>query len=277
MNESIKRNLDRVVEWATRERNIERKFLVAGAICLAPLGWGFGVSLVTRIYGRDVTISALPSLPEAIQWSLALVGALLMTAGALIGVARYFHERTDHDRRRVFVIEQRGLRDTTDTPLINAVPSTLRGRRQSVTVDLRDRIKDGVVTNPDSALERVTGLPRVLEHMRGNVGPTDISIVYGGLSPVPFTFLAGLLLDDESRITLMDWDRNSNLWRTINGEDDGASFAISGFDQIHAGCKDVAIAVSVSYLIDANSVQKATPGAPVIELQLSPRSGQSQG
>lgn len=272
MSEFLTRNLDRIVDWATRERHIERKLLYGGLVCLAPLGFGLSLSLAAKVFGYGATISALPSLPEFVQWLLAVVGALAISVAAFIAFARFRHDRADLDRRRVVVIEQRGLRDTTDTPLIDAIPRTIPGRRLSLIVDLRDRIKDGVVTNPEVALERLTGLPKTLEQMRGNTDPADVSVVYGGLSPVPFTFLAGLLLDDESRITVMDWDRSSDCWRALNGSDDDASFSISGFDQIQAGSKDVAIAVSVSYRIDVSSVQKAAVGAPVVELDLSPRS-----
>ena len=275
MSEFLSRNIDRIVDWATRERHIERKLLYGGLACLAPLGFGLSLSLATKAFGRNLTISALPSLPEPVQWCLALVGALAITAATVLAIARFRHERSELDRRRVLVIEQRGLRDTTDTPLVDAIPHTIPGRKQPLIVDLRDRIKDGVVTNPEAALERLSGLPKTLEQMRGNTDPADISIVYGGLSPVPFTFLAGLLLDDESRVTVMDWDRNSDCWRTLDGKDDDALFTICGIDQIQPGTKDVAVAVSVSYGIDVNSVQKAVVGASVVELELSPRSTDS--
>ena len=272
MTINFKQALDRGIEWVTRERPIEKALIVAGVACLAPLGWGIGLSLAAKVGGQSITISALPSPPELIQWLLASVGMLLLVIAAFIAIFRYFHDRVEHDRRRVFVIEQRGLRDTSDTPLIRSVPSFLRGRREDLTIDLRERIKDGEVTDPEKALERVTGIPAALERMRAGIAPADISTVYGGLSPVPFTFLAGVLLDDESHITLMDWDRNSERWRLVDGEDDGATFVISGIDEIAMESKEVAVTISVSYGIELTSVRKAIPGVPVVELQLSPKS-----
>lgn len=270
MTDTLTRSLDRIVDWVTRERHIERKFLVAGAVCLAPLGWGLGLSLATKVFGHDVTINALPSLPEAIQWLLALVGAILFACAAAIGVPRYFHDRSEQDRRRVFVIEQRGLRDTTDTPLIDSAPSFLRGRRESLVIDLRERIKDGEVTNPEKALERVAALPMAIERMSAGIAAKDISTVYGGLSPVPFTFLAGLLLDDESHITVMDWDRKLESWRQLDEVDDGASFVVTGIDSI-GDSKEVAVAVSASYGVDIGSVRKIFPEMPLVEIQLTSR------
>lgn len=276
MSPLFQRITEKIIDWATRERNIERKFLVAGAICItAAVGKGLAISVATKIFGHEVTLSALPSISGVLQWMLVGVGVLLMGCGAILGTVRYFHHRSDNDRRRILVIEQRGLRDTTDTPLIDAIPTALLGRKESILIDIRERIKDGEVTHPEKALERVAGLPMELERRRSGLAATDISTVYGGLSPVPFTFLAGLLLDDESKIVVMDWDRNSGHWRTLDGEDDGASFSIRGFDQIPVGSKDVAVAVSVSYRVDVDSVQKAAPGAALIELDLTSRSTDS--
>jgi hypothetical protein len=273
MSQFFQRIAEKVVDWVTRERHIEWKFLVGGTLCITTaVGKGLAISLATKVFGHDVTLSALPSLPEVLQWLLIIVGAPLMACGAFLGTIRYFHHRSDNDRRRVFVIEQRGLRDTTDTPLINAIPGALVGRRESILIDIRERIKDGEVTHPEKALERVAGLPQHLERVRGGMAAADISTVYGGLSPVPFTFLAGLLLDDESRITIMDWDRKSEAWRQLDDADDGASFVISGIDSIEESTQEVAVAVSVSYGVDIASIQRVLPNTPLVELQLASRS-----
>ena len=268
MSEFLQRITEKLIDWKTRERHIERYLIAIGALCVSPL---LGRTLSVKVLGYDVTLNILPSLPEVLLWIAFIVGCFLLLSGTWIAIARTQQETADKERRRVFVIEQRGLRDTTDTPLLAAIPNSLIGRRESVLLDLRERIKDGVVTDPERALERVVGLSSELELRRAGHAAADISTVYGGLSPVPFTFLAGLLLDDESSIAVFDWDRDALAWRQLDGIDDGGSFSISGIDSIPAGSTEVAMAVSVSYGVDIKSVSKMLPNAPLVELQLLPR------
>lgn len=266
------RVVDRISEWLTRERPIERKLLGAGFLCLATAGAGSGWTVETTILGRQVKFSPFPQMPEILSGILVIVGSIAILAGILIGVWRYFHDRADRDNKCVLVIEQRGLRDTTDTPLAGAVPGSIKGRRQPLIIDIRDRIKDGVVTDPETALERVTGLPRLIEPYRNGKDPSDIVVAYGGLSPVPFTFLAGVLLDDESQIVTLDWDRVSEAWRQLNADDDGDSFVVTGVEQIPPGTTEVAVAVSVSYLVDPGAISKSLSSLPIVELKLPRRS-----
>ena len=272
MKNGLMRVVDRISEWMTRERPIERKLLGAGFLCLATAGAGSGWTVETTILGRQVKFSPFPQMPEILNWVLVVVGSTAILAGILIGVWRYFHDRADHDSKAVLVIEQRGLRDTTDTPLAGAVPRSIKGRRQPLVVDIRDRIKDGVVTDPETALDRVSGLPRMIEPYRNGKGSSDMVVAYGGLSPVPFTFLAGVLLDDESQIVTLDWDRTSEAWRQLNADDDEDSFEVIGIEQISPGATEVAVAVSVSYLVDSEAISKSLPSLPIVELRLPRRS-----
>lgn len=263
---------DRIVEWITRERPIERKLLVAGLACLATVGAGPGWALATKVFGHDITISRIQPIPDLLSWTIGGTGGLLLIAAGLLAGIRYRDDRKDRSRHLVLTIEQRGLRDTADTPLLDAIPQSIKGRRQPLVVDIRDRIKDGVVTDPEAALERVVGLPRLIESYKNGKDPSDIVVVYGGLSPVPFTFLAGVLLDDESQIVTLDWDRASEAWRQLNSEDDGDSFKVAGIEQIPPGTTEVAVAVSVSYLVDPEAVSRSLPSSPIVELKLPRRS-----
>jgi len=270
MNTYSKKMMEKIVDWATRERHIERYLIGGGLACITPaINWGSAISVTTKIMGYDVDLSLIPSLPELLQCILIVVGSILFVIGALIAVIRYRHNRADNDRKIVFVIELRGLRDTTNTPLVDATPKNLIGRRESILVDIRERIKDGVVTDPEKALERVFGLSADLERRHNGMAASDISTVYGGLSPVPFTFLTGLLLDDESHITVLDWDRSNQKWRQLDEIDDDESFVVSGEDSIGRDTIEIAMAISVSYGVDIASVSKLFPNMPVVKLQLS--------
>lgn len=172
-------------------------------------------------------------------------------------------------RKKVIVVEARGLRDMSGTPLHEAVPEKLEGRRDPVLVDLRQRVKDGVIVDPRAAIDRLVSLPTDLERRESGLDRRDITYVYGGLVPVPLTFLTGVLMDDEGSVVVMDWDRHAENWRTLDGDDDGQRFSVTGIDTVPAGATDVALTVSVSYGVDLAGVRQKVGGIPVVEMALA--------
>ena len=161
-------------------------------------------------------------------------------------------------RRRVIVAEVRGLRDWAGSPLVDGVPRELKGQRVPVLIDLRQGA-DGVVLQPRPALEKLAGLPAQLAQLQGGTGRENASMVYGGLASVPFTFLTGMLIDDEGPVTVMDWDRRAMRWRQLDAADDGARFREDGLAAIADGTREAALAVSVSYRVGVDAVRRKMP------------------
>src|SRR5690606_26285848 len=122
----------------------------------------------SRIFGHDVAIRWAPDLPESLLWGLIIVSILLFVTSAILGFLRYFDDRRERARRLVLVVEQRGLRSGAGDPLVGAVPSSIKGRRQELLLDLRDRVKDGEICNPEIAVERVSQLTALLEPHRAS-------------------------------------------------------------------------------------------------------------
>ena len=85
---------------------------------------------------------------------------------------------------------------------------------------------------------------------------------------MPFTFLTGVLLDDEESIYVMDWDRNEKMWRPLDEADDGCRFAIRYLASVPKGSKFVALAVSVSYEVDVTGVRQKFGDMPLVLLNL---------
>ena len=102
----------------------------------------------------------------------------------------------------------------------------------------------------------------------GGLNRDDITLVYGGLVPVPFAFLTGVLLDDEELFVFMDWDRNERAWRTLDEADDGARFRGGEMASVPRGTESVALTVSVSYEVDVVGVRQKVGEMPLVELTL---------
>ena len=165
-------------------------------------------------------------------------------------------------------MEARGLRDTSGTPLVESIPSSWKGHRDQILIDIRQRIKDGEIVAPEAALADIISLTSDLRRREGGLDRNDFMLVYGGLTPVPFTFLTGVLIDDENSVRIFDWDRHAGAWRQLDGTDDGKRFKSAELSQVPDGIQEVALVVSVSYGVNANDVRAKVGKVPIVTLDL---------
>nr|WP_222533483.1 SAVED domain-containing protein [Azospirillum sp. 412522] len=148
------------------------------------------------------------------------------------------------------------------------MPETLIGHRRAIPVDMTPFVHDGRVTDPERALSKTKLIWHDLETTADDADRADVSIVYGGVAPVPMTFLAGFLIGDEGAITIMDWMREPGRWRPLDGIDDGDRFELDGLDKVPRGTADVAVAVEVSYKLDEPGFRLTTGNIPLVRIYL---------
>lgn len=207
----------------------------------------------------------------ALSWGVFVIASLIV----LVGLCLIIRDVREEGRKKVIVIEARGLRDWQGQPLASAVPWSIPGRREQVIVDLRQGLVDGQIVSPDAALRRLAGLTDDIARRCDGLDRLDISFVLGGLAPVPFLFLLGVIVDDESQTFFMDWERTQHVWRPLAEEDDGKRFVVTGLDAVNAQMRRVALCVSASYDVLDADVQVAEPGVPVIRMELDGRNTSS--
>lgn len=260
-----------LVDFWCRRPTVWRTFF-KGGLCLLGLSVGTGIAFNIKISDGvrqlSVAVDTAGGVPAIITGTLFLLGVffLLLSAGMLI--YDYMAEVKSNGRKRVIVVEQRGLKVTPDTPLAEAVPRSIKGGRISVLNDLRQRVANDYITEPQTAFDKVMRLPEAIQqHFAGQNG-ADVTVVYGGISPVPLTFLTGFLLDDETPATLLDWDRDAKRWRELDGTDDGDRFQVYGLDSVPEHSPEVILAVSASYKVDIPAVRKSKGDLPLVHLDL---------
>ena len=262
-----------LVDWLFRRRSSALLIMRIGLACLAlafGAGWALNVSFPVRDGRFEVGFDSAGGTPIMIVYLAGIVGLVLIITGSIWEVFRYRAEQHRLARKKIIVVEVRGLRDGSRSPLIDALPPRLEGHRDHVLVDLRQRVKDGEIVAPEAALEHLISLPTDLKRRENGVDREDLSLVYGGLSPVPFTFLTGVLIDDEGAALIFDWDRHAEVWRELDGADDGNRFQVAGLGNVMIGrTNEAALAVSVSYRIIADDVRTRVGNMPVVELTLN--------
>ena len=260
-----------LIDWVFRRRSPALIIMRAGLVCTAfgfGAGWVLNVSIPFGDGQLDVSFDSASGAPILLVYTVCGVGLFLILFGLGWKVVRYKAERQRLDRKKIVVVEARGLRDVGGSSLIAAIPASMEGHQEHVLVDMRQGIKDGEIVAPKAVLKELISLPTDLKRRENGFDRRDLTYVYGGLAPVPFTFLTGVLLDDECAVVIFDWDRHVGVWRELDGPDDGKRFKCTGFDDIPVDTRQVALAVSVSYSIMRCDVRAKVGEIPFVTLDL---------
>lgn len=264
MNKHADHFLTSLIDFIFRRRTPGIKLIGWGvAVVLAALsGFAFTVVIPLERGPAKFTFDSGASTPALILSLLLMLGLLLIVCG-LAWIAYDLRRET---RRQVLAVELRGLRDTGGQPLAAAVPKSLLGRRVPLLVNIRQGA-DGQLRDPDDALTKLENLPQLLQQHSDGLDRRDQALVAGGLAAVPFTFLMGVLLDDENHVTLLDWDRTGECWRSLDEPDDGERLEVSGLKSVGASTEAVVV-ISVSYPEDRDAIARRFPGLPIVRLAL---------
>lgn len=239
---------------------------IAVLVALHGANWVFKYSALIGNSPVSVEIGAGGAIPDWVLWGITVVCALLMIGSAAWAWKRYANEQESLSRKKAFVIEGRGLRDDDGSPLKAAIPDSIVGTRMDYLLDLRQR-KDGVISEPEDLLQPILTMKTWLHQVQKGNHRGDLTTIYGGLTAVPLTFLTGVLLDDEGKVVVMDWDRSTDRWRSLDGPDDNLRFDISGIEAAR-GTREAVLAVSASYMVKSEDLA-TTFTHPVVRMTLS--------
>jgi hypothetical protein len=256
-----------LLNWWTAPRNFGLKATVAGLFfLLAPHSFDWVINVAGQFTAGHVEVALRSAdLPSWLRMTCYAIGALLVGGGIVLGVRQHWQDRRALARRRVVVVEFRGMLDTTDTPLMAATPAPVLSIKDEVLVDVRPFVERGA-PEIDRAIEAISRLPDRLKEKRIGRDRSDVSVVAGGLMPVPLQVYAGFLLDDEAALTLMDWSRHNGHWRELDAFDDAARFGIAPLPDLTD--LEVVAAVSASYSVDMPGIKRTFGELPLVDIRL---------
>lgn len=262
--------LIKLVDWKTRQRKIQYLIMLLGV----------GMLGVSKYLGQSLTLQkgdlqlAL-SISEGniiTDYFVNIVALFIISGGFIWLLIDAYQEAKITVRKKVVVIEGRGLRKVTTTPLHKVVAKHFSGKIDPLTIDITQRVRDGEVIYPQDTFNNniKTIVSNIAPRIDG-IDHQDLTLVYGGFLPVPFTFYLGAILDDNGPVYVFDWDRKQEDWRLIdnNTDDDHAGFTITEEPQDHPSpAEDVVLAVSVSYQADIAGIRRTFPHYPISHLAL---------
>lgn len=260
--------LTRLIDWWFRVTTIERFLIGTGAgLLIAIFG---GVPLILELL--RLALGALPegvvrveAVLETIDVLIFGAAFLLILVGLVLATIRFVGDARAQLKLRNIVIEARGLRDDNGNSLADTVAKHQMGTVVPVLLDLRNRL-DGQVIAPERAVKDIAAMHRSVLQNKMEGDRANLTTVYGGLTSVPYTFLTGVLLDDEGSIVTYDWDRAKETWRKVEGPDDGSQFKVDGVEAIE-DAPEVVLATAVSYPIQNEDIA-TTFNLPRVNLTL---------
>lgn len=258
--------ISQLVTWHTRRRNLGLSLMgITSLVFIAVAGGGFSVE-AAGVAGliKAFKFSTGDGLPGNLLTLLMYFLLLAWLIGLGLVLDSYVRERRQEDINRVVVVEMRGLANTSDRPLLSAVPPTLVGQRIDALVDVRTFLT-ATPPNVVEALRELDDMKRTLRRARGDTARAHVNVLAGGVMHVPLLFHAGTLFDDDGKVVLMDWERTAGKWLDLNQADDGGRFTITGLDTL-SSTKDVVVAVSASYAASLDDIAATFPGLPVVHL-----------
>ncbi|WDE02377.1 SAVED domain-containing protein [Thalassomonas actiniarum] len=267
MKKAISYFIEKAADWFFRKRSPALIVLrVGGSILLATLVGSWALTLVYKDAERSLELGYQSSSTAQLFFTIGFfVGIATIVWGAVWEYQRYRDESKRNAKKKTIVIEQRGLVDTSDSPLGEYVKRNCSWLVDTIVNDIRERIIDNVITRPDLALTKVSNLKISIAEKTSQSAASDITIAYGGVFPVPFSFYTGYLLDDESQITVYDWDRDKTDWRRLDGSDDEEKFMV---ERPSITGKSVVLAISVSYPVDRQAISSVFTNLPIHYLSL---------
>ncbi|WP_420429600.1 SAVED domain-containing protein [Kordiimonas sp.] len=205
--------------------------------------------------------------PLVIQWLMFGAGFPSLIVGLIVQWRQVKTLWRDAQRKRLVTVEHRGLTTPINGTLSSSVPPEFIGRREEIFIDQTPYVSgNSRVDDPEKSLEEVLYIRRDIDGRVKAVDKKDVTVIYGGLASVPFTFLAGYLIDDDNEVEVMDWDRFKGKWFHIKAKGrEAREAAISGVEE--AGAADeVVVALSISYKADLLALAKVFPEFPLVHM-----------
>lgn len=260
--------ITRLLEWFTRPRSVGIALLKYGtALVVATAGTDYAIQFARQSKedgGWSFSLGTGQGIPFWLTLLFAGTGLVLVAVGVTFLVADYRRE----SRRRLVVIELRGLHASPDSPAVEKVVPAFRGNRHHLLIDFRPQGLEGRV-DPAYLLERVSSMRTALHTLVDGADKRDVQVAIGGLAAVPALFLAGMLIDDESHAHLYDWDRSAKCWRTLDGADDSVRFLPPEGVPPAGAAQEVILVVEASYAVNQADVTASFASSlPVVRLRV---------
>lgn len=198
MRERLGRLFDRCVDWKFRPRSVVIALVTSGVVLIVAALSGFVAKFAswTKFGGLELSIDTASGTPAHVTNIATGTGVALIIVGLALQIWQTWREHLAAQRKRVLIVETRGLRTGPGRPLQADVPKNVVGHREARVLDFR-QMYEADITDPELGLDEAHSLPGHIRQAASGTDRADFTLIYGGVAAVPYTFLTGVLVDDE--------------------------------------------------------------------------------
>lgn len=201
-------------------------------------------------------------LPTVVLSLVAIVGVILIIYSIVVHVQ---HQKIE-DKKRIISIEHFGLKVPINNKISSFIPKHVNGRVERLLLDQTSFVDDkGSVTDPIQSLSRISYIRKDLLSRIADTDKADITVVYGGLSSVPYTFLVGSMLDDQDDLLILDWERGKKRWQEISSVFPVLEPEVSVVKEV-SDCNEAALVFSISYGASLSSIERLLPDCSITHI-----------
>lgn len=217
------------------------------------------LAITSSWWRLDGTIQP-PQIPDWLNNSAFGVGLLMVIVGSILLYRTALNGFKRDERKRILAVQLIGLNDVVQPPMVDAIPTECVGQRRPLMIDVRELLKGGF-----RVAEAVDEVSRISSRLRSEItgmAVEDFTVYAGGLAPVPLLFLFGNMLEDESFIHWMDWQRDEKKWISTKHGIPCTSWASPNVSNVSA-C-EIVLVVPVSYPITDDVLSRGFPDKHVL-------------
>jgi hypothetical protein len=224
-------------------------------------GLNFAGKLGISLSWLTIELSAnSPEISDLINCVIGAPGLLLIIFGAFLLWKTALNGIKVADRKRILGVQLIGLNDGIQTPLVEAIPPEFIGQRRAIMIDVREQLKGAF--RIQEALDEINRVGSRLSSEVTGMAVEDYLIFGGGLAPVPLLFQFGNILDDESHLHWMDWQRDNRKWVQSSQGTSIPAWLAPDLSTTKTG--EIVLAIAVSYPITGEVLARAFPEIPVL-------------
>lgn len=215
---------------------------------------------VTTIAGGGIFSSVLTSV----------IGFVLIVPGIYIAVVRFRGKNYNINPKGVaIVIEHKGLEGPVAFSLKKELSDCLVGYKfELVEIDQTGQFDNGRVIDPGRALRKMINLADEVNLISKRYSPDIVKqVVYGGLAPVPFVFVAGNKISSKQSSCLMDYNRFEQKWHALGDHPNGHFFSFSELPMGDYG--ELSLVLCASCSMSEGQIRQVYPEGPIVWGRLS--------
>lgn len=207
---------------------------------------------------------------NSFSFSMDNSGGVLSIAIGITGLIILLYQIAEDSKKRAIIIQHTGIAEipTMDIDSVRPIWDKVF-RPMTLNIECERFYKNGIITDPESALEKTKSIQESIENNTRKISPENLKLYYAGLVQVPFAFLAGVIFDNTKPVEIYDWNRKKEKWHAIKTSN-APLIEINIEYPEEENIREMAIEIAISYNINRPNTLGAVGDIPILRIESKP-------